>query len=267
MGFIPQSGQHALIEVVFGFAFTRQLIPKEIALVRTLQEVLKDSLPRVNDIGLHQVTFDGQGNVQPTIIPQTGVIFERIKPDGNIAWRLSVDQNAILVNCLEYEGWEQVWPQARSYAELAFQKLSEGEVPVSAIIFQTIDGFYWEGDLAECDPSKLLKIDGTHVPTSLGDRGVLWHLHQGWFEFDLQDLPGKTLHRVHLDANHNPAANNRPEVRMDTTLQLNLHAPVAGQNICEDGGVLEKAFQVLHDRNKQIMKDYLSEAMCEMIKL
>lgn len=269
MAFEPQSGAHALIEAVFGFTLTRPLSPQEIQAAKEHHDVWREFLPRAQDIGVQEIKFGPAGIFPPRIIPVSGVIFDRSKPDGSIAWRLSLDQASILVNCLAYTTWEDVSSEVFRLMAQVSTCFNKDAPSIQAALFQTIDGFYWDSDKTAYRVSDLLNVGGDYVPASIGGKGHLWHLHQGWFEdgSNLGGVAGKTLNRVHFDAIENPQQGGRAEVRMDSTLQHIFSRPAPIADFLDASSEIRMVFDALHARNKETLRSYLSDGMSLRIGL
>lgn len=265
MPFEPQGLNHAIIEAVFGFQLARNFNQGEVdALIVAHDKVFKNDLPRVNRT---QVLFLGAmpANVQITP-PVAGVAFDAIKKDGGLEWRLRAEDNSLLVNCLDYSRWSQVWPKAREYLRAASDILLATDNTIAGVLLQYIDVFCWDGPLANYNVAELLDANGAHVPKSVLGCEPLWHLHQGWYRTDNLPAPGRLLERVHLDAVLDEKG--IPVVKVDTYMMLEL----AGQqnNVATFGGgapMADRVFDDLHKANKSLLKSFLTSDMAKKINL
>lgn len=265
MPFEPKGPNHAIIEAVLGFQLARNFTSGEIdALVAAHDKVFKDDLPRVNRT---QVLFLGAmpANVQ-IAPPVAGVAFDAIRRDGSLEWRLRAEDNSLLVNCLDYGRWSDVWPKAREYLRAASEVLLATDNAVAGVLLQYIDVFRWEGSVADYDVAELLDAKSTHVPKSVFECEAFWHLHQGWYRTDNLPTPGRLLERVHLDAVLDE--NGTPIVRVDTYMMMELAAQQ--NNLATFGGgapMADKVFDDLHKENKTLLKSFLTQDMAKKIKL
>lgn len=260
MGFVPQSGKHSLIEAVFGLLLERPWAPNEIAQIKAHDAKLKEFLPRVNDTNSHEFVIGPNGVPTSNVIQASGVVYERIKPDGNIAWRLGVDQNGLYVNCLEYTRWAEVWPKVVNLMQLVSQAIPDTDMRIAGAAYQTIDSFYWDSPREDYRASLLLNVTGENVPSSIDGRGTSWHLHQGWFELPNGEPSGRILKRVHFDA----IEHNIPMVKMDTNIQQGFDTPV---QFGEIELALTPVFERLHDQNKDVLLEFLAPEILTQIEV
>jgi len=269
MGFVPRSGDHALVEVVFGLRLNRSMTTEEIASLKSGHAEWKDFLPRVSDLGVNEFSFGPNGIVAPRMVPRAGVNFERVKPDGSIAWRYSFEGESIFINCLEYTSWSDIFPQVMGIASLMLGKLNDPELTVININYQAVDLFSWSGEVEKYDISKLLDVDGENVPRRMRESGLIWHLHQGWFEpaVDVTGIDGRLLNRMHFDAIEHGQDNTSPEVRVDATLQHSLHEPIELTEVRNANGPIFRIFEGLHAKNKEMLRSFLVSDVSDSIGL
>lgn len=260
MAFSPKNGDHAIVEAVFGLAFSRPFTPAEIDRIISRRELWRDELPKMARTSQFDIIV-GEG---PVTIPPPGgggVTFERVNPDGTLNWRLRVDQSVILVNCLEYTRWSDVWPRAKRYFEEVCRAADATDLRLTSLLLQYVDVFGWDGDPEDYDASMLVDASTGFVPSSVLKRGSFWHLHQGWFD---QVPAGRRLERVHIDAVHDE--NDRPIVKIDSFLQLSM---TEQRNVVTyfDDATLETIFSELHLRGKQLFREIIRDEVCQEIGL
>ncbi|WP_172600821.1 TIGR04255 family protein [Cereibacter sphaeroides] len=260
--FVPERAQHALVEVVFGIRLTRAWQPREVQAIKSAHGVWRDLLPRVNDVQVHQVMFGPQGIMQPAIVPATGVAFERVNPDGSIAWRMTFDNEQIVVNCLVYEGWEVTSPIVYQLFSSALTAAGSTDLAISGLFYQTVDQFRWGGEVADYDVAQLLNVESDFVPAHIAKAGMLWHLHQGWFEDTDRPSAGPILKRIHFDATNDPLGG----IRMDTLVDKRLNQSiVAGDFVSQREAV--DVVEWLHEENKVVLRSFLTEETLQSINL
>ncbi|KQZ54636.1 hypothetical protein ASD54_04730 [Rhizobium sp. Root149] len=189
-----------------------------------------------------------------------GIAFERFKPDGNLEWRIFLENNNIFVNCLSYTRWEEVWGRAHSYFKDVLALVGTPDNVINGASLQYINSFKWDGNKEDYDVKEILSFD-SHVPASVATKGHLWHLHQGWFD---QTAEGRILERVHVDGIEDESAS--PIIRFDAYIQQQLTSPQAAQEIVKSGW-LDSTFTSMHDRNKKMLKSFIVEKMAERINL
>lgn len=266
LAFVAKSGDHAIVEVVFGFQLSRQWSPAEIERLAQSHSRWKADLPRLSRHEVQQIMI-GEGVPQAITLPGgPGISFERIKPDGEIAWRLRCEGNSIFVNCLEYTRWQETWAKASGFIRQILEAVGAEKIAVAGALLQYIDVFDWNADPKEYDIFKLLDSASSYVPKAIGDYGMTWHLHQGWFSASSEPVPARVLNKVHFDALQQ---NEKGEatVRLDTVLRSDFNGRIAAKTFFDEKSALEGVFVDLHDKNKQLLRGFLTNAVCEEIGL
>lgn len=273
MTFQPKGGDHAITEVVFGILLARSFAPADIEALIAAHDRWRDELPKLNRGNIIEIALGDQepddkpreDAIRPQI-PQLTVSFDRIKPDGNIAWRLRANPSGLFVNCLVYDRWSEVWPKVASFLKAAYEVAAGSDNAIRTIALQYIDVFEWLAPLEDYRIDALLNRDSPHVPKALWDKSYLWHLHEGWYRSDDLPVPGRLLERIHLDAVVDN--NGRPTVRMDTALNLEI---ATEEHISDPFGefsaVTDRLFNNLHGLNKGLVRAYITEDMAERIGL
>jgi uncharacterized protein (TIGR04255 family) len=200
------------------------------------------------------------------IPPVGGASFEAIKRDGSLEWAVRVDQNNLTVNCLEYDGWERVWPKVKRYIEMAAPLVFASDNNVKSCALQYVDVFEWEGDIAQCRTEALLRKDSRYVPASIWDHGPLWHLHQGWYTPSDLAGGGRMLERVHIDVQTRP--DGRPFAQIDMVLRLDPATPIAVNGLFDGGNAsLDHIYDRLHALNKDTLRAYIIKELADRIGL
>lgn len=265
MTFEPKSKDHAIVEVVFGVQLARPLAPDEMEALAKAHDRWRDDLPKLGRLPVFQISIgDAPGGLIPQ--PVQGVSFERVKPDGNLDWRLRADSTALFVNCLSYDGWENVWPKTARFFKDACEVALASDNAVQGLILQYLDVFEWVNAADKYAVDALLSRDSQYLPGSLWNQGPFWHLHQGWYRSGNLPVNGRILERIHLDAVVDETG--QPTVKMDTFLNLEL-GPDA--HITDPFGVAskhtDKLFNYLHDLNKDLVRAYINKDMAKRIGL
>jgi len=172
----------------------------------------------------------------------------------------------MLVNCMEYSRWEDIWETASQYIRMALKTVGTETIPVAKTLLQYIDVFDWQGDQGKYDVFQVLDQGSRHVPESIGDHGLIWHLYQGWFTAAKTPLPGHILQKVHFDAL--PKGNRKaPTVRLDTVLRFDFNKPISSGDFLQSDSDIERSFRFMHDKNKELLSKFLTEEICKKIGL
>lgn len=266
LAFVAKSGEHAIVEVVFGFQLSRPWQPAEIEKLAQNHDQWKDFLPRLARHEIQQFMI-GEGVQQAITLPGgPGISFERIKPNGDLAWRLRCEGNSIFVNCLEYTRWQDAWATASAHMRAVLEVVGAEKLSVAGTLLQYIDVFDWKADPKGYDISQLLDMDSDYVPGAASNYGLAWHLHQGWFVPVSEPVPGRILHKVHFNALPKDESGN-PTVKLDTLLRSDFNGRISAQTFLDESSALERMFIDMHDRNKELLSSFLTKAICEQIGL
>jgi len=262
--FEPQGPKHAIIEAVFGLQLARHFTASEIEALIAQHDKFKNDLPRVNRTQVIML-----GGIPPGVSitpPTAGVSFDAMKRDGSLEWRLRAEDNQLILNCLAYSRWSEIWPRARDYLKAASEIVIGNDNHVRGILLQYVDVFLWKGDVAAYDPKLMLDPNSTHVPKSILECGPMWHLHQGWYRDDSLPEPGRLLERLHLNAI--PDDTGVPTVKVDTYLQLELANEQSVVSLFQNTpSMIENAFKYLHNDSKALLKSFLTDELAKRIDL
>lgn len=270
--FEPISGSHAIYEAAMGVEFARELSPAILQGVLGYHEALKDDLPKQETRELvRKIILSPDANVGAK--SEDGeelhaVRFSRIKPDGSASWILRADLNEVFVNCLDYTGWDTVWPKAHSYLETIAAPMND--VPVIGIRCQFLDQFVFDGKFGQSTPKELFNENSIYLTAQAAQSAPYWHVHQGWFdESPLKEIRSRVLHQINIDSlPHN--GRDVTNISHVMTLQIlvdDLPYSALFSEELEGQSVIEIAMQHLHSYNKRVLGDLLLPEMCERIAL
>lgn len=248
MGFRAASGRNAIVEVAFAVGLSRAWRPSEIQNIIAAHELWKELLPRVSPTQAQQVTFGPEG-VSGQVVLTPGVVFESFKPDGNHRWRLVCEQQNLVVNCLEYTSWAEIWGQVRGLLRMVINAGAEDDQQIMSLGLQYIDDFIWDDAPEAYDIGQLLKPGSDLIPTGLAARGRVWHLHQGWFAEAGDGHPGTVLNRVNIDA----LPELKPRVRVDTLHRRDLTQPQPLTTIVDEATFFDTSFEALHSSHRDLI--------------
>lgn len=195
-------------------------------------------------------------------------MFESFQLDGEVGWRLTCQGNTLFLNCLVYTRWSEVWATAREImAKVAQIGIDERDQGVQNLQLQYVDVFEWEGRTDEYDSRELLRAGSTFLSAQVtaGEVGHLWHHYSGWFESQDEPVPGQVLNRIHIDAVE--SIEGKPLVKFDATLRKDVVSPLPIAAIVHGPSLIDEVFSSLHEKNKALMAEYLSDQTLEKIGL
>ena len=129
------------------------------------------------------------------------------------------------------------------------------------------DVFVHIGDAEAYELSSLIQTNSPHISQSAVNHGPLWHSHQGWFTD--ADIPEGTrlLRRMHISGIQ--TSPDTYAVKMEMLTRLDFLQPterplLSASSISEH---VQPSFELLHERSKKILSEYLTEQMTERISL
>ena len=271
MPFKPLFGAHAIAEVIFVLQISPAITADVRANLKRGHEKWSALLPSVVEPTTLEfsVTKPGENPPPPRIPP---LQFVRHRSNGDVEWRLHVQDGDIVINCLVYTRWRHIWGQARGLlTEVAM--ILPGDTTISSVSLQYTNVFFWSGATKDYDVRELLNADGSRVPAAVLDRGPYWHLHQGWFS--PPDGPDglytkRVLDRMHIDAIDDPDGRYTVKLENLHRLDFNEHSPLGFRNAIttpRESAAIDSRFEFLHDRTKESLGDYLTADLQGSINL
>lgn len=270
MAFVPIAKDNAIQEVVFTVGLQRPADDHAIAKLKSAHVKWDEFLPRVGDIRGFLMEFNPAGPPEaPKLAP--GVSFERVKPNGDIAWRLALEQNMLIVNCTEYTRWDEVASVAVGRLVEAMEALEIAIESATAITLEVIDAFFWTDEARKPSARDLFTEENSFLPSYIKESSALWHVHQGQFLQPSGDQWPKhwtrCLDRVNLDANE---VQSRYRYSIDHQMRLDLNferSERLGFEAAQSKLELRRAFDYMHHRNKEVVAELLIADMSDRISL
>jgi len=264
LAFEPKSGKHAVAELAIGIYYNSTLNGQAIEKAKARRAEYKEFLPVESPVAGFQVNMSsGAPNVSQII--QEGFLWQRMKSDGTVGWQISVQEDRVVVNCLEYTNWDQVWAKMSRWLLDMHQQIIAGGHTATAFSLQFIDQFSRKQPVTRHILRELFSTESKFLPRRFFENSELWHVHQGWFEEAPAPLKGKKLNVINLGANRIGPHNT---VTLDHLMRVNLAAdspPLLTTEI--EGSALETALGALHNENKHTVSDILSPEAAKAIGL
>lgn len=232
----------------------------------TITTVGKDQLPKLTRHEMQKFALRDDGQHANSFPGGLGVSFERIQPNGDVEWRLRGEGNTLLVNCLKYTRWQEIWPFASELMRGAVEIVGADKLVIAGNLLQYVDVFDWVGPEDEYDVFQLLDWESEYVPRSVHSYGHVWHIHQGWFTPVERPVPGRLLQKAHFDAGPR-TKNGRLTVKLDTHLRTDFGDHISASTFQNEVSPLEASFMEMHDRNKSVIRSFLTKKVCVDIGL
>lgn len=288
MPFRTHNEEHAIVEAVFSLHVSAPFNPSDFDEVHKRSPKIKDFAPKVTrpTTGF-DVRIENGVPKEFRDAPVRMIVFESFKSNGDLKRRVLIDDRRIVINRLDYEGWETTWLNGKESTRRVFENVlnalpdaARDDKTVSMISLEYIDGFVWEGDPDDFDVRHLLREECEELPKAIRKYGPSWHIHQGHFlgetdsEADVSDevsrlkKEGTILNRTNLTS---ALQDEGLAVRMHNVLQLRLNEerriPLADALSSLDTGLIYEAMEGLHQYNKTVMRRYFVDAILEDIGL
>ena len=268
--YLPYADHHSIEEAQVAIQLQHVFDQQEIASARASAEAdLKDVLPRSAELRGGSITVDlsnieapvRQGPVSSNL---AGFQFSRVKGDGKPAQVLTLSDRLLSVNVLEYEGWTKVRGDGIKYMTAVLASLPLAGNPVMAISLQFKDRYTFNGNSQDAKAALLFVKDNEYLSTRCFNAGSLWHCHTGWF--DMAGSDGRVLNQLNIRSG---VIDQASTVTIDHWATLHLYTPRQSLEALlhppGEGLGLPTVLDVLHDKNKSILRDLLQLEMLAKI--
>lgn len=258
---MPISEKHAIDVASFIVVFEHPFDANIIGSLSGLHERLKADYPTFNLTNTMEVSITDSGIDQKVGVTSGGVL-QNLLPDGRPNWTLRVAGNAIVVSCNEYKRWEDISSKALEHIKVAIAFVRDDSNAVSSLIHQIVDRFVTVNK-EEYDISQVFNTQSPYLTGQALKAGKFWHVFQGWFE-ERPSFDGKLLNVLNLGTAENPA-NTAITTTIDHAAHLRFLLPKAIEEF--DDNFIRNAFDELHECNKYIIRQLLTEKQLNTIGL
>jgi len=191
---------------------------------------------------------------------EQGLLLQRLGSKNNPEISIQLENNLLTFSCHNYSRWNEVSEKAY-FVFKEFLSFICPALGVSVIGLQYIDEFFVSGKKESFKPRMLLSSASTRIPSHILDQEDFWHSFNGWFDpFD----DGKILTNFNISYHPQPEY-TRNVVRIAAAHRYFLSNVINDQSeLAKD---LSKYFDVLHVKNKEILKELLTNDMHREIGL
>lgn len=265
----PFDDNHAISDVVFSFEFAEAVAAHDFVELRangSLHKALKQKLPRFNE--QQQITFNFGPEQHFFAAPVTppgiisGVVFDKVKPDGDPEFAINIQANSIVIVCGKYTRWAGIWAQVEEYLGILSTWLKD--IKLSAVSLQYTDFFRVNFKNGERLPlSDLFSENSIYIPANFKNITQAFHSHHGFFLDPEYEIPGKLLTNVNINVIESSGT-------FDTNIicshKYHFFTPTdAAEQSDQSNDSLGRCFKYLHDVNKEVVGDLLTENVKGMI--
>jgi len=254
----PLKKEHAVQEVIFSLQLAEQLSSDTIKKFFSLKDVFKKEFPHFEE--LKQLVLQ----VTPSLpaanvltneaggIP-AGMRLVHTLENGALDWSIHVEQNMIVITCLDYKGWEKTWSKAQVYLQTLAEQII-GTSVIKAINLQYTNIFL-SSNPDHYDLWQVFNEKSPYLTDNIKKTGSLWHLFQGWLEenatLNLRYLNNLNLATLVKDKEHVTTITILRQAQIDNLVLENL----------------DKVMNELHDDLKKILGNVLATRMAKEIGL
>ncbi|NSX15960.1 TIGR04255 family protein [Cupriavidus taiwanensis] len=265
----PVAGEHAIQHAAFVIEWPAAfpLSKETLQAVTALHPEIRSVFPVVQEHKAVTINIDTNtpnAAPVPTFDELGGVHF--IKPNpalgpAGVSRTIQINKHNIIVVIADYSRWDTVWGEVSAWLDMLLPFVLDGR-PVSAMNLQYNDRFNWRGDPRRLDLSEVIRRDSKYVAPNIFEANNLWHSHHGFIE----DRSAPIQHRLTDNINLNLTLENQQ-------LGLQLFTSHRGElaNAAWDFMSASEAVRTLmtdfHNRNKEILKNLFTEAVCNKINL
>lgn len=188
------------------------------------------------------------------------------RPNGTYAWTMQLQGQFLLVACHEYTRFDNVWEAALNYLMIGLHAIGD-TYSIADATHQVVDRFTYnfpEGvqaqDVYQMDD--VLRRSTPYLTQKAWESGLLWHVHQGWFEPASNGL--RHLHQLHISNNELV-----PKLQYATIVDHRGTArpPEGSDSLEKERQSLDLIFRELHTSNLKLMRELLSDEMQNAIAM
>lgn len=265
--FFPLHSGHSIEQVIFSVRFDGTVNDECFRKLYELQSQ-DESLPGKNSVmGISQ-NMGGialpPGMLRPA---QMGASFSYSLPDGSIQRELMLDRGVIGYRTSFYTRWDDCLKTFGEYLRKLIPIYISGGVGLSAVSLAYVDRYVSSGIATRDDVRTLLRESSPYLTKHAYEATDLWHAHTGSFVVVNEFI--KRLINVnidYLDGKSDPKKHRSIVIR--TTL-TDLFNEIGFQRIEINDHIqfIEERLISLHDLDKKILADILSDEMSRRIAL
>lgn len=260
----PIAETNAIEATAFVLVFSREFEEKEVEALYSLEHSLKTTLPSFSKTSALSINVVDNAPAEQTQ-KMSGVLLQCFQENGKPDWVLRASDKTIVVNCLKYDNWKNVWPKACQLMLKAAQCVDSDRISIAQAVFQVVDKFVYDEKPMPYSIGDVFNLDSVFLTQHAKSSGELWHVFQGWFEgisgHDANE--DEVLHTLKLGSSIN---NEKLMALIDHTLQRNFKGRVVsvkdflGPETPENGSAFaNQLFKDLHDKNVKLLRNLLAK--------
>ena len=264
-GLYPFAGNHAIQSAVFVLEWMEPLLPGQMVKVRAAAETLKADFPAIQDQQLLMLNLNmGLGNAAPNQIQTAehgGFVLSRDSTLlGGPSRTIVIGRDNCQVTVPDYSRWDKVLGDVARYLNAL---LPAFERPFRVVGLQYQDVFNWRSEPDKLPLKEIFNTGSKYLPANVFALDSLWHSHHGYFEQFATPRSCRQLDNINVSRMVNAGAHS---IQILTSHRAEFEAPVWEQAMTDDS-VIALTFERMHAKNKDILRELLSEDVQALIKL
>jgi uncharacterized protein (TIGR04255 family) len=177
------SERNAVKVVAFAFRMVERFSDEHIKVILKKakeSEELKEIFGEPKEQQMFSTTINPDGTQQHSS-GLGGVLFEKSNSDPNkqFGWRVLINVDQILFQCMEYTRWQSVFEELKNYIEQVFN-LIESDLPTHQISLEYLDEFILHHPESNWK-KELFAEDCSYILPNIYELEDFWHINHGYF--------------------------------------------------------------------------------------
>ena len=262
----PIAGNNAIQNAAFAIEWQSELTSNELQVIHAAVEFeLKVEFPSQLPQQHQTFSFVSDLTSAPKISPSVEIgsyIYEKRTMYSNAPTRsIALSKQSLIVLINEYTKWDLIWNDVNRYFGIILKHVQSKAI--ANIGLQYSDVFIWKDDPKKLNLFEVFRPGSRYLtPNVLSLRG-LWHSHHGYIVELEAPVPNNRLDNINVNLIDNSGVvsihittSHRATLK-DVIWQINEKCLV----------IISEVMNSLHDENKLVMTELLSDDLCNKIKL
>lgn len=262
----PIAGNNAIQNAAFAIEWGAELSSADIQETNSkIESELKSDFSAPLPQNVQNFSFVTDGSQTPRFLPSVeigGYLYEKRSPLSTIPTKsitLTRQNLVILIN--EYSRWETVWEDVQKYFSIILKNITAQ--PFTNVGLQYSDVFIWKDEPASLNLCEVFRQSSSYLTPNALNVKSLWHSHHGYIVDSNAPVKNSRLDNINVNLIDNGGTLS---VQIVTSHRATLAAPIWYKKEI-DLESISQIMKVLHNENKQVMHNLLSDEVCKKIKL
>ena len=272
--YLPFREKHSIQEAQIGLLFLGRFDRQDIETTRGVAEAeLSDILPISAEVRGGSLQIDITNPSEPSPMGSmssdlVGFQFSKVQGNGQQARVLQLTENVLSASILDYESWDLASQHIGQCFFAVLRSLPLNRNPVVGFSHRFIDRFTYDGRPSEARAELLFIKESPYIAEHIFESGPTWHCNTGWFDTVIGKERDRVLHNLNISSQ---PVDLSSAVMIDHHATIHLEAPRQSIRAIWDPSDeeigLTQALDMLHDKNKGILKKILLPEMLSRIGL